>query len=108
VMLAEARPMGGDGACPPRGIPGIVACMSGLLDDVEVAWVIPVTEDDALDAARRLCAQGLPVGLSSGLNMAAASALAADLPAGCRVATVLPDRMERYFSGTLFDDIVMA
>ncbi|MDQ1438949.1 MAG: cysteine synthase [Acidimicrobiaceae bacterium] len=108
VVLAEARPMGGDGACPPLGIPGIVACMSGLLDETDVAWVIPVTEDDALDAARELCRMGLPVGLSSGLNMAASRALAADLPKGSRVATVFPDRMERYFTGTLFADLVMA
>lgn len=108
LLVAEARPMGSDGACPPPGIPGIVACMSRLLDDIEVAFVIPVTEDDALDAARGLCRAGYPVGLSSGLNMAASCALAADLPPGSQVATVLPDRMERYFSGALFADLVMA
>jgi cysteine synthase A len=64
-----------------------------------------VAEADAVDAARRLCAQGLPVGLSSGLNMAAACTLAAAMPAGSRIATVLPDRMERYFSGALFADL---
>jgi cysteine synthase A len=108
LLVCEARPIGADLACPPPGIPGIVACMSGLLEGLEIAFVIAVTEEDTLDGARRLCRAGLPVGLSSGLNMAAAEALAADLPPGSQVVTVLPDRMERYFSGALFADLVMA
>jgi cysteine synthase A len=101
VVLAEARPGPGSG---PGRIPGIVACMSGLLDQAAVGRVIPVSEPEAVAAARELCARGLPVGLSSGLNMAAACLLSAELPPGSAVATVFPDRMERYFSGPLFAD----
>jgi cysteine synthase A len=42
---------------------------------------------------------------SSGLNIAAARRLAARLGPGHHVGTILPDRMERYFSTALFDDV---
>jgi cysteine synthase A len=110
ALVVEARPTTNAGE-PCRvcgGIPGIVPGMSGLLDADEADRTIAVTEAEAVGAARRLCAMGLPVGLSSGLNVVAAAALVAELPPGSRVATVLPDRMERYFSAELFDDLVMA
>jgi cysteine synthase A len=71
----------------------------GIEDDLDVA------DDVALDATRELCGRGFPVGLSSGLNLAGARLLAADLGPGHHVATVLCDRMERYFSTGLFDDL---
>jgi cysteine synthase A len=105
VALVEARPADGDSLCPSPGIPGIVAGASALLDDTPIAGVIDVCHAEVLDATRTLCRMGLPVGLSSGLNVAAARRLAARLPAGTQVTTVLPDRMERYFSGSLFADL---
>ena len=54
---------------------------------------------------RELCARGFPVGPSSGLNVAGARQLARRIGPGARVATVLCDRMERYFSTDLFADV---
>jgi cysteine synthase len=48
----------------------------------------------------------MSIGPSSGLNIAAARQLAARLGPGHDVGTVLPDRMERYFSTALLDDVV--
>jgi cysteine synthase A len=45
---------------------------------------------------------GLPVGTSSGANVAAALAVACRLGPEARVVTLLCDRSERYFSTRLF------
>ncbi len=89
------------------GIPGVVEGMSTLLDAASVGLDpdLDVADDVAMAAARELCAQGFPVGLSSGLNLAGARLLALDLGPGHHVGTVLCDRMERYFSSGLFDDL---
>lgn len=87
-------------ACVPGVVDGITtlfqsACLPGLV-------TIEVSDRDALDATRRLIARGLPVGPSSGLNLAAATVMAGRLGPGSQVVTVFPDRMERYFSTELF------
>ena len=89
------------------GIPGVVDCLSGLLDEDELGGHPPlaVPRDEAMDAARELARHGFPVGPSSGLNLAGARRLAAELGAGHNVATVACDRMERYLSTDLFDDL---
>jgi len=89
------------------GVPGVVDGMSRLLDDgaVGLAEAVHVPEREALDTAREFGRRGLGIGPSSGLNIAAARRLAAQLGPGHHVATVLPDRMERYFSTALFDDV---
>lgn len=91
----------------PCGIPGVVDCLSGLLDPTAIglAAEVVVTRPDALVSTRRLCALGFPVGPSSGLNVAGAVAVARQLGPGAQIATVLCDRMERYFSTDLFDDL---
>lgn len=91
----------------PCGIPGVVDCLSGLLDPRRLALgpEIDVTRSEALTTTRELCRRGLPVGPSSGLNVAGARKLAASLGRGAVVGTVLCDRMERYFSTDLFDDV---
>ena len=86
------------------GIPGIVDGLSTILDPALVDEQIHVDERAALMAARELCARGFPVGPSSGLNVVAARELARRLGPGKTIATVLCDRMERYFSTSLFDD----
>ena len=66
-----------------------------LIDDV-----IEVTDDAAVDTTKQLCReQGLLVGISSGANVWAARKLREKI-AG-KIATVLPDRAERYFSTAL-------
>jgi cysteine synthase A len=89
------------------GIPGVVDCMSGLLDEEELGGhpALAVPRAEAMDAAREMARRGLPVGPSSGLNLAGARRLAGRLGAGHHVATVCCDRMERYFSTDLFDDL---
>ena len=89
------------------GIPGVVDNMSSLLDPLSVGDImdINVLEHEAISAARWLCTRGFPVGPSSGLNFAAAQKLALELGPKHNVATVLCDRMERYFSSDLFADI---
>ena len=89
------------------GIPGIVEGFSSLLDPERISADddIVVSDVDAVHTARELCARGLGVGPSSGLNVAGARALARRLGPGHNVATVLCDRMERYFSTSLFDDL---
>jgi cysteine synthase A len=89
------------------GIPGIVEGMSRLLDPDAVGLdeSVLVPETEAMATAREFGRRGLGIGPSSGLNIAAARRLAARLGPGHHVGTILPDRMERYFSTTLFDDV---
>lgn len=89
------------------GIPGVVEGLSRIInvDELEFDDDIHIDEHVAIAASRELCARGLPVGPSSGLNLAAAREMAKRLGPGKTVATVLCDRMERYFSTDLFDDV---
>ena len=111
VALARVRVAGAEADAEQGGpcsdIPGVVDCMSAILDEgaVGLGPEIAVTHDDAVVATRALIAQGFPVGLSSGLNYLGACALARHRGAGHTVATVFCDRMERYFSSDLFDDL---
>jgi len=80
----------GDGFIPP------------VLDTEIISEVITVTDDDAIATTRRLARKhGLLVGTSSGANVWAAQRLAAEMKPGSVIATVLPDRAERYFSTAL-------
>lgn len=89
------------------GVPGVVEGMSTLLDHAAVGLDadLDVPDADAMACARELCGLGFPVGISSGLNVAGARLLAHRLGPGHHVGTVLCDRMERYFSSGLFDDL---
>jgi cysteine synthase A len=88
------------------GIPGVIDGLSTILDPAELDLQdIKIDERDAIAASRELCQRGMPVGPSSGLNLAAARVLAQQLGPGKTVATVLCDRMERYFSTDLFQDV---
>ena len=91
------------------GIPGVIEGLSTIMDPVEIGLDVDicVDEHDAIAACRELCARGLPVGPSSGLNLAAARVMAKRLGPGKTVATVLCDRMERYFSTDLFNDVIV-
>ena len=72
----------------------------GVLDVSMVDDVIQVTDDAAIDTTRQLGrAYGLLVGISSGANVWAARELAKTVKGN--IATVLPDRAERYFSTAL-------
>jgi len=71
-----------------------------VLDVSLVDEVIEVTDEDAIATTRHLGANlGLLVGISSGANVWAARQLAGRISGN--IATVLPDRAERYFSTAL-------
>ena len=70
-----------------------------IIDDVCI-----VTDSEAIDTAKKLASkEGIPAGISSGTNVAAAIKLAKILGKGKTVITILPDTAERYFSTPLFD-----
>jgi len=72
-----------------------------VLDVSLVDEVIEVTDDAAIETTRQLNRDlGLLVGISSGANVWAARQLAARVDGA--IATILPDRAERYFSTSLF------
>ena len=73
-----------------------------VLDKRVINHVVEVTDDDAVAITRRLAREdGVLVGTSAGANVFAAVREATFLGEGARVATVLPDRAERYFSTAL-------
>lgn len=80
----------GDGFIPP------------VLDTSLVDEVIEVTDEDAINTSRLLASRaGLLVGISSGANVWACMQTAAKYGNDKIIATVLPDRAERYFSTSL-------
>jgi cysteine synthase A len=71
-----------------------------ILDTTMIDEIVEVTDEDAIETTRQLGRDfGLLVGISSGANVWAARQLASRNPGN--VATVLPDRAERYFSTSL-------
>jgi cysteine synthase A len=86
-----------------RCIPGVIECVSQLFvqADYPDLTTIEVSDHDAIETTRQLIRLGFPVGPSSGLNYRAAL-MAAETLGAATVATVFPDRMERYFSTSLF------
>jgi cysteine synthase A len=66
--------------------------------------VLQVTDDDAIDTARRLAREeGILAGISSGAAMWAALTVAARAGERRLVVVVLPDGAERYVSTALFE-----
>ncbi len=84
-------------------IPGIGdGFVPAVLKTEIISEVITVTDEDAIQTTRRLAREdGLLVGTSSGANVWAARQLAEEMEPGSVIATVLPDRAERYFSTAL-------
>ena len=80
----------GDGFIPPA------------LDVSLVDEVITVSDEDAIATTRQLALrEGTLVGTSSGANVWAAREMSKRLGPDSRVVTLLPDRIERYFSTSL-------
>ncbi len=72
----------------------------GVLDPSIVDEVVEVTDEDAIETTRRLGRNfGLLVGISSGANVWGARQMAKKISGN--IATILPDRAERYFSTSL-------
>ena len=71
-----------------------------VLDVSLVDEILEVTDEDAIETTRQLGRDyGLLVGISSGANVWAARQMAAKMNGN--IATILPDRAERYFSTAL-------
>ena len=73
-----------------------------ILDTKIITDIVTVTDENAIETARELArVQGLLVGTSSGANVWAAKKMAGKYGKDKVIATVLPDRAERYFSTAL-------
>jgi cysteine synthase A len=73
-----------------------------VLDVSLIDEVIEVTDDDAINTARKLArVQGILTGTSSGANVWASIKIAQKCGQDKNIVTVLPDRIERYFSTSL-------
>jgi cysteine synthase len=73
-----------------------------VLDVSLIDEVIEVTDDDAINTARNLASiQGILTGTSSGANVWASIKIAQKCGKDKNIVTVLPDRVERYFSTSL-------
>lgn len=115
TFLREHRPGVWIAAVEPKNVSALLGHEPGLhqiqgigdgfipeiLDPKLINEVIEVTDEDAIETTRTLGRDmGLLVGISSGANVWAARRLAEKFP-GKNIATVLPDRAERYFSTAL-------
>ena len=78
-----------------------------ILDRSIIDEVIQVTDDEAIETAKKLMKlEGITCGISCGAAMAAALKVAArPESAGKVIVTILPDSGERYLSTALFEDL---
>ena len=111
----EGRAFGDNAECCSlafsKEVPGVAECLSTLYQEWKegprggAIEEIPAREELCLDLTRRLWAMGYPVGPSSGLNYAVSLEVKWRLGKESRVVTVFPDRMERYFSHRVFEEL---
>jgi cysteine synthase A len=114
TFLKEHRPAARIVAVEPKNVSALLGHEPGLhqiqgigdgfvpavLDVSLVDQVLEVTDEDAIETTRQLGRDyGLLVGISSGANVWAARRMAEQIEGN--IATVLPDRAERYFSTAL-------
>lgn len=99
------------GVEPPMGhaIQGLKNMREAIVPAIyEPAWVdeiVPVQDEEAFDASRRLALmEGLFVGMSSGAAVVGALRAASEMTSGT-VVVILPDRGDRYLSTALFRSV---
>jgi len=100
-----ASPLLSKGAAGPHGLQGIGAnFVPKVLDTAIYDNIIPVSETEAYEAARRLGrSEGILAGISSGAALHAAIEAAKQAEnAGKTIVVLLPDTGERYLSTNLF------
>ena len=95
-----ASPLLSQGKAGRHAIQGIGAnFIPAVLDRTVYDEVVTVTDEEAIDTAKALCAQGLCVGISSGAAVAAAKKIAQGAEnTGKTIVTILPDDGGRYAS----------
>ena len=99
-----SSPLLSKGYAGAHGLQGIGAnCVPENLDRNLIDDIVAVTEEEAYQAARTFATtEGLLVGITSGAALHAAVELSKQMPKGARIAVLLPDTGERYFSTPLF------
>ncbi len=97
-------PVMSGGEPAPHKIQGIGAgFLPGILDMSVIDKVMTVSNDQAMDTARRLCnEEGVFCGISCGAAAYCAIEYAKELGSGKNIVVVLPDTGERYLSTELF------
>ena len=89
-------------------IPGVVEAISEIFSESALPGLVTmeVPGDEAMETTRQLMRRGYPGGPSSGLNYRAAQMVAQRAEfRDAVIATIFPDRMERYFSTELFGSL---
>ncbi len=77
-----------------------------VLDREVIDDVVTVTDDEAIDTAKKLAIEeGIFCGISSGGTFAAALKVAANAEPGSAILAMLPDTGERYLSTPLFEGV---
>jgi cysteine synthase len=110
IMAVEpaASPVLSGGLLGPHKIQGIGAgFIPQVLERSLIDEVLTISNEAAFDMARALASrEGIPAGISTGANVAAALLVAARADmAGKTIVTFAPSSAERYFSSDLFLDI---
>ncbi|MGQ0673513.1 MAG: cysteine synthase A [Hyphomicrobium sp.] len=103
----DGSPVLSGGNRGPHKIQGIGAgFVPGVLETAFIDEVVKVSNDQAFDLSRKLAkVEGIPGGISTGANLAAALAVGARKEmAGKVIVTFAPSCAERYFSSELFVD----
>lgn len=106
VVEPAGSPVLSGGNAGKHGIPGIGAgFVPSILDTGVIDEVIPVTDEEAITAARTLArTEGILAGISSGAALHAALTLARRPEnAGKKIVVLLPDSGERYLSSGLYE-----